>query len=191
MGIELSTLRIATRRSPLALIQANFVAARLRETDPTLDVELLEVATRGDIDQSASLAKSAGAKGQPGKRRVHRLPARCDSRLPRGPRGAQHEGCADRQPRGPCSEHLRTQGRPPRCPGGRSGLRYPGSCRPESGGQGCDGQHPASRNAQEPAARHRDRAREGQRRHSPQAPRRWSIRCVAVGLRRLGPPRIG
>ena len=61
------TLRIATRRSPLALIQANLVADRLRETDRTLEVELLEVATRGDIDQSASLVRSTGRDGQPGK----------------------------------------------------------------------------------------------------------------------------
>ncbi|MCY3621117.1 MAG: hydroxymethylbilane synthase [Gammaproteobacteria bacterium] len=60
-------LCIATRRSPLALIQANFVAARLRETDPTLEVELLEVATRGDIDQSASLVRPAERDGKPGK----------------------------------------------------------------------------------------------------------------------------
>lgn len=60
-------LRIATRRSPLALIQANFVAAKLRESDPTLEVELLEVATRGDIDQSASLVRSSDQDGQPGK----------------------------------------------------------------------------------------------------------------------------
>lgn len=60
-------LRIATRRSPLALIQARFVAARLREKDPTLDVELLEVATRGDIDQSASLVRTPSQDGKPGK----------------------------------------------------------------------------------------------------------------------------
>lgn len=60
-------LCIATRRSPLALIQANFVAARLRETDPMLEVELLEVATRGDIDPSASLVASADRNGKPGK----------------------------------------------------------------------------------------------------------------------------
>ena len=60
-------LRIATRRSPLALFQANFVAARLREADSTLEVELLEVATRGDIDQSASLVASARRDGKPGK----------------------------------------------------------------------------------------------------------------------------
>lgn len=60
-------IRIATRRSPLALIQANFVAARLREIDPTLEVELLEVATRGDIDQSTSLGRSAERDGKPGK----------------------------------------------------------------------------------------------------------------------------
>ena len=61
------TLRIATRRSPLALIQANFVAARLRESHPSLEVELLEVATRGDIDQSATLVRSAAPDGKPGK----------------------------------------------------------------------------------------------------------------------------
>ncbi|MDE0038948.1 MAG: hydroxymethylbilane synthase [Gammaproteobacteria bacterium] len=61
------TLRIATRRSPLALTQAKFVAARLLENDPTLEVELLEVATRGDIDQSASLVRSADRDGKPGK----------------------------------------------------------------------------------------------------------------------------
>ncbi len=60
-------LRIATRRSPLALIQANFVAARLRESDPTLEVELLDVATRGDIDQSATLVRSTDRDGKPGK----------------------------------------------------------------------------------------------------------------------------
>ena len=60
-------LRIATRRSPLALIQAHFVAARLREKDPTLDVEILEVATRGDIDQSASLVRTPAQDGKPGK----------------------------------------------------------------------------------------------------------------------------
>ena len=63
----MQSIRIATRRSPLALIQARFVAARLRENDPTLEVELLEVATRGDIDQSASLVGSADRDGKPGK----------------------------------------------------------------------------------------------------------------------------
>ena len=63
----LPVLRIATRRSPLAMAQANVVAARLREADPTLDVELLEVATRGDLDQSASLVASADRDGKPGK----------------------------------------------------------------------------------------------------------------------------
>ena len=61
------SIRIATRRSPLALIQANFVAARLRESEPTLEVGLLEVATQGDIDQSASLVRSAEGNGKPGK----------------------------------------------------------------------------------------------------------------------------
>lgn len=60
-------LRIATRRSPLALVQANLVARRLREIEPSLTIELLEVATRGDIDQTASLVETAGRDGQPGK----------------------------------------------------------------------------------------------------------------------------
>ena len=60
-------LRIATRRSPLALVQANFVADRLRMNVPSLDVELVEIATRGDIDQSASLVDSVGQTGKPGQ----------------------------------------------------------------------------------------------------------------------------
>src|SRR6266498_3386224 len=42
------TIRIATRRSPLAKGQANHVAALLRKNEPGLDVRLHELVTRGD-----------------------------------------------------------------------------------------------------------------------------------------------
>lgn len=56
------TLRIATRKSPLALWQAEHVAARLRETHAGLAVELVPLSTRGDevVDRSLS---DIGGKG--------------------------------------------------------------------------------------------------------------------------------
>lgn len=57
-----STLRIATRKSPLALWQAQHVAQRLRETHPGLAVELLPLSTRGDEVLDRSLA-AIGGKG--------------------------------------------------------------------------------------------------------------------------------
>ncbi|HYC76034.1 MAG TPA: hydroxymethylbilane synthase, partial [Planctomycetota bacterium] len=42
------TLRLATRGSPLALWQAEAVAAALRRDDPALEVRLVEVKTEGD-----------------------------------------------------------------------------------------------------------------------------------------------
>ena len=56
------TLRIATRRSALALWQAEHVAARLRELHPGLAVELLPLSTRGDEILDRSLA-AIGGKG--------------------------------------------------------------------------------------------------------------------------------
>ncbi len=56
------TLRIATRRSPLALWQAEHVAARLRAAWPELRVELVTMTTRGDRILDAPLAK-VGGKG--------------------------------------------------------------------------------------------------------------------------------
>mgnify|MGYP001553527420 CR=1 FL=1 len=55
-------LRIATRKSPLALWQAEHVAARLREAHPQLAVELVPLSTRGDevLDRSLS---AIGGKG--------------------------------------------------------------------------------------------------------------------------------
>lgn len=57
-----STLRIATRKSALALWQAEHVASLLRQTYPALEVELVPMTTRGDEVQDRSLA-SLGGKG--------------------------------------------------------------------------------------------------------------------------------
>jgi hydroxymethylbilane synthase len=55
-------LRIATRRSPLALVQAELVAARLRAAHPGLAVELVPMSTQGDRILDSPLAK-VGGKG--------------------------------------------------------------------------------------------------------------------------------
>ena len=55
-------LRIATRKSPLALWQTEHVAARLREAHPGLEVELVPMSTRGDQVLDRSLA-AIGGKG--------------------------------------------------------------------------------------------------------------------------------
>lgn len=57
-----STLRIATRKSALALWQAEHVAARLRATHPGLAVELVPMTTRGDEIADRPLA-TIGGKG--------------------------------------------------------------------------------------------------------------------------------
>lgn len=57
-----STLRIATRKSALALWQAEHVAARLRATHPGLAVELVPMSTRGDEILDQPLA-TIGGKG--------------------------------------------------------------------------------------------------------------------------------
>ena len=54
------TLRIATRKSPLALWQTEHVAARLRAAHPGLAVELLPLSTRGDEVLDRSLAEIGG-----------------------------------------------------------------------------------------------------------------------------------
>ncbi|MDS4070467.1 MAG: hydroxymethylbilane synthase [Candidatus Competibacter sp.] len=54
------TLRIATRKSPLALWQAEHVAERLRLTHPGLRVELVGMVTRGDRILDSPLAKIGG-----------------------------------------------------------------------------------------------------------------------------------
>ena len=55
-----TTLRIATRRSALALWQAEHVAERLRQAHPELTVELVGMTTRGDRLLDAPLAKVGG-----------------------------------------------------------------------------------------------------------------------------------
>lgn len=55
-------LRIATRKSALALWQAEHVAARLRALEPNRPVELVPMTTEGDRNLGTSLAK-AGGKG--------------------------------------------------------------------------------------------------------------------------------
>jgi len=57
-----SPLRIATRKSPLALWQAEHVAQRLRDAHAGLAVELLPLSTRGDEVLDRSLA-AIGGKG--------------------------------------------------------------------------------------------------------------------------------
>ena len=56
------TLRIATRKSALALWQAEHVAERLRQAHPGLRVELIGMLTRGDKILDSPLAK-VGGKG--------------------------------------------------------------------------------------------------------------------------------
>ncbi|MEP6633998.1 MAG: hydroxymethylbilane synthase [Luteimonas sp.] len=58
----MTTLRIATRKSPLALWQTEHVAARLRVAHPGLDVSLVPMSTRGDDVLDRSLA-AIGGKG--------------------------------------------------------------------------------------------------------------------------------
>jgi len=57
-----ATLRIATRKSPLALWQAEHVAELLRRAEPGLNVELVPISTKGDRVQDRSLA-AIGGKG--------------------------------------------------------------------------------------------------------------------------------
>ncbi|WP_256645893.1 hydroxymethylbilane synthase [Thermomonas paludicola] len=58
----MTTLRIATRKSPLALWQTEHVADRLRAAHPGLQVELVPLSTRGDEILDRSLA-AIGGKG--------------------------------------------------------------------------------------------------------------------------------
>lgn len=54
------TLRIATRQSPLALWQANFVKNELEKHFPELNVELVTMVTKGDVILDTPLAKIGG-----------------------------------------------------------------------------------------------------------------------------------
>ena len=60
--MTLSVLRIATRKSALALWQAEHVAAELRAAHPGLRVELVPMSTRGDEILDRPLA-TIGGKG--------------------------------------------------------------------------------------------------------------------------------
>lgn len=53
-------LRIGTRASKLALAQTNYVAGRLREAHPGLEIELVEITTAGDRDQASALSEGVG-----------------------------------------------------------------------------------------------------------------------------------
>ncbi|MFQ6372628.1 hydroxymethylbilane synthase [Shewanella sp. YIC-542] len=55
-------IRIATRKSPLAMWQAEFVKAELEKIHPGLVVELLPMSTKGDVILDTPLAK-VGGKG--------------------------------------------------------------------------------------------------------------------------------
>lgn len=57
----MTALRIATRGSRLALIQAELAAAKLRDAHPGLAVELVTIATAGDRDQTTPLAEGEKA----------------------------------------------------------------------------------------------------------------------------------
>ena len=55
-------VRIATRKSPLAMWQAEYVKDQLMQHHPDLQVELLAMSTRGDKLLDSPLAK-VGGKG--------------------------------------------------------------------------------------------------------------------------------
>lgn len=53
-------LRIATRKSPLALWQANHVAQLLRQVEPTLDIVIVPSDTFADLDLTSTIAQLGG-----------------------------------------------------------------------------------------------------------------------------------
>jgi hydroxymethylbilane synthase len=53
-------LRIATRKSALALVQTRWVGKQLQAVEPGLEIELVEVVTTGDRIQNVSLAEIGG-----------------------------------------------------------------------------------------------------------------------------------
>ena len=58
--MALECIRIATRKSQLALWQAEFVGRRLQECHPGLEIELVTMTTQGDRILDAPLAKIGG-----------------------------------------------------------------------------------------------------------------------------------
>ncbi len=59
-GSILKVVRLATRKSPLALWQANHVADLIKAAFPEMKVEILGLSTEGDRNRSVSLAKLGG-----------------------------------------------------------------------------------------------------------------------------------
>lgn len=57
------TLRLASRRSKMALFQTNWVIDQLKQADPTLKCEIVEVIAKGDYDQFKGDLKQIGGKG--------------------------------------------------------------------------------------------------------------------------------
>lgn len=55
-----NTLRIATRKSKLALWQANFIKSAIEENHPDYDVSLIEIVTDGDREQNRALSNIGG-----------------------------------------------------------------------------------------------------------------------------------
>jgi hydroxymethylbilane synthase len=53
-------LRIATRKSPLALWQANWVRDQLKKAHPDLQIELITFTTKGDVLLETPLARIGG-----------------------------------------------------------------------------------------------------------------------------------
>ncbi|WP_092508404.1 hydroxymethylbilane synthase [Xenorhabdus mauleonii] len=60
--MTMKTIRIATRQSPLAMWQAQYVQKQLEHFHPELHVELVPMVTRGDVILDTPLAK-VGGKG--------------------------------------------------------------------------------------------------------------------------------
>jgi len=59
-GGIITVLKIATRKSPLALWQAEFVKSNLETLNPGLDVELVKMTTQGDQILNSPLSKIGG-----------------------------------------------------------------------------------------------------------------------------------
>ena len=107
-------LKIATRQSPLALWQAQYVKARLEQAHPGLKVELVPMVTRGDVILDTPLAK-VGGKGLFVKElELAMLEGRADSavHLPGGPAGRQRRWHIKFTPSVPAGRHPSGPGDP-------------------------------------------------------------------------------
>ena len=70
-------LRIATRKSQLALWQANHVSQIIAKAHPGLSIELLPMSTSGDRQQDTSLAQHGGKGRRLSQRRRRSKQTRC------------------------------------------------------------------------------------------------------------------